>query len=115
MKDILLMMSIFLLRLGAPLAITLVLAYALRRLDAKWQAEAVAQWVQKDAPAEAKLLIGKDPCWAKKGCTEAQRAECPACKLLDLPCWVARLRATGRLLTDCRTCELFALRPIKVA
>jgi hypothetical protein len=35
---------IFVLRLGVPLVITLVVAYSLRRLDAKWQAEASEQW-----------------------------------------------------------------------
>jgi len=36
--------GMFLLRIGVPLTMTLAVAYFLRRLDAKWQAEAWAEW-----------------------------------------------------------------------
>lgn len=36
--------GMFVLRLGVPLAITLAVGYLLRRLDAKWRAEAETQW-----------------------------------------------------------------------
>ena len=35
--------GMFILRLGVPLAITLLVGYGLNRLDAKWQAEAEAR------------------------------------------------------------------------
>ncbi len=40
--DVLALMAIFLLRVGVPLLATLVLAFVLHRLDARWQAQANA-------------------------------------------------------------------------
>lgn len=38
--NVLLLVLMFVLRLGVPLLITLAIAYGLKRLDTKWQAEA---------------------------------------------------------------------------
>jgi uncharacterized membrane protein YraQ (UPF0718 family) len=112
MEEILAVVGMFLLRLGVPLVITLAVGYWLRRLDAKWQTEAQAQWEQEELPAELKALERPEqPCWEIKGCTEAQKARCPACKAWDIPCWVAQLRATGRLPAGCPDCALFSLSP----
>ena len=112
MEEILAVVGIFLLRLGVPLAITLAVGYWLRRLDAKWEAEALGQWEEEEVPAGVKALkTTEQPCWELKGCDEAQRAQCPACQFWDVPCWVARLRATGRLPTECHNCGLFAPSP----
>ena len=59
--------GIFVLRLGVPLAITLVVAYSLRRLDAKWQFEAGEQretiQPQEELIAKTKRLqAGKQTC-----------------------------------------------------
>jgi hypothetical protein len=113
MEEILAITGMFLLRLGVPLAITLAVGYALRRLDARWEAEALTQWEHEEVPAELKALKRPEqPCWEEKGCTEAQRAECPACKGWDIPCWVAHLRATGRLPARCHNCGRFAPSPV---
>lgn len=113
MKEIAIVIGIFVLRLGVPLAITLAMGYLLRRLDAKWEAEAIAQrkaaQFKSDTDAELTALKAKNPCWEVKGCTETQKAKCPACKLLDIPCWVARLRTAGKLPTECYNCGLFYL------
>jgi len=112
MEEILAVVGMFLLRLGVPLVITLAVGYWLRRLDAKWQAEAQVQWEQEELPAELKALARPEqPCWEIKGCDEAKRARCPACKAWDIPCWVAHLRATGRLPAACPDCELFSMSP----
>ena len=112
MEAILIVVGMFVLRLGVPLAITLGIGYSLRRLDAKWEAEAQANRDRAAVPAEVKALkTSEQPCWEVKGCDEAQRAECPACRLLDIPCWVARLRTTGWLPIECQGCELFSLSP----
>lgn len=112
MQEILVVVGMFVLRLGMPLAITLAVAYWLRRLDAKWEAEALATREQEDVPAELKSLqAAEQPCWETKACPEEQRVQCPACEFWDIPCWVARLRATGRLPTECHSCELFSLSP----
>ena len=51
------------------------------------------------------------PCWQLRNCSEASRANCDACKEPGLPCWMARLRADGRLPGPCYGCALFRLRP----
>jgi hypothetical protein len=104
--------GLFLVRLGVPLLLTLAVAHALRRLDAGWQAEAEGELRVAELNAvqlaELKALQGNQRCWEVKGCSEERRAECPGCGPLDIPCWVARLRATGRLPVQCHDCELFA-------
>lgn len=110
MEEILAVVGLFVLRLGVPLAITLVVGYGLRRLDAKWEAEAQAKRDQEEVPAGLKALkTTEKPCWELKGCDEASLARCPAYKFWDIPCWVARLRAAGWLPTECHNCELFSL------
>jgi hypothetical protein len=109
--------GMFVLRLGVPLAITLAVAYFLRRLDAKWQAEAWAEWEaarpQEETAAETKALkVGKQPCWSLKGCDEAARATCAAPKQPNIPCWLARRRSEGRLPAECYNCSIFSLRQI---
>jgi hypothetical protein len=112
MEEILAVVGLFLLRLGVPLAITLAVGYWLRRLDAKWEAEALRQWAEEEPPEALKALDkAEQPCWELKGCNGASRAKCPACKYSDIPCWVARLRASGQMPAECYGCELFSLSP----
>ncbi len=48
----LVILGLFILRLGVPLAIILAVGYGLRRLDAKWQAEAELHWAANRAQPE---------------------------------------------------------------
>jgi hypothetical protein len=43
LPNVLLLVLMFVLRLGVPLLITVAIAYGLKRLDARWQAEAENQ------------------------------------------------------------------------
>jgi hypothetical protein len=108
--------GMFFLRIGVPLIITLAVAYFLRRLDAKWQAEAWADWEASHSPeeviAEAKPLQPSEPCWSLKGCDEASRANCAAPKQPNIPCWLARRRSEGNLPAECYNCAQFSLRKI---
>ena len=110
--------GMFALRLGVPLAITLTVGYLLRRLDAKWQAQAWEQWEasqsQEQVIAEAKRLQAdmEQPCWSLKGCDETARAQFAAPQQLDIPCWLARRRSEGRLPAECYNCAQFSLRKI---
>jgi hypothetical protein len=112
----------FLLRLGVPLAITLAVGYWLRRLDARWQAEALARkaesvLAQQEQAGESEFemfrVIAQPACWAQKGCSESTYDGCPAYQHPDLPCWLARLRAEGRLPQPCYRCELFTAGQIR--
>jgi len=114
--------GMFILRLGVPLAITIGVAYWLGRLDAKWQAEALARkadaaLARQEAGVEPVIemftLIDQPPCWEKKGCPDCVLVDCPAHQHAELPCWLARLRAEGRLPQSCYRCELFTARQIR--
>ncbi len=48
-------LGMFILRLGVPLAVILTVGYLLRRLDAKWQAEAQAQRATSQPQQEVKV------------------------------------------------------------
>jgi hypothetical protein len=121
----LLVLGLFILRIGVPLAITVGIGYVLTRLDAKWQAEAdqqaqeqqAVQRKQSSLPASGfQVPVGKPaglmatagpPCWSLKGCTEAMKAQCAACHQPGTPCWMARTNAEGRLPAKCKGCELY--------
>jgi hypothetical protein len=109
------MVGLFLVRLALPLAVTLGLAWWLRRVDARWQAEARAayiaeQWGRSDAPPlVAQAQAPTAHCWAVRGCSEEQRAACMAYGQPTLPCWLVRLRREGKLPRACLKCELFAV------
>ena len=60
MPNVLLRVLMFVLRLGVPLLITVAIAYGLRRLDAKWQAEAEQEF-QAETTAEAPGLPSVAP------------------------------------------------------
>jgi hypothetical protein len=106
----------FLLRIGVPLAITVGVVYALRRLDAKWQAEAWAELEASQPQAkfmtQVKPLVSEQPCWSVKGCDEAARDKCAAPKQANIPCWLARRRSEGRLPAECYSCTQFSLRKV---
>jgi hypothetical protein len=89
--------ALLLLRVGLPVAITVLAGYLLSRLDAKWQADELAHQNLPSAPR----------CWEIMGCDPAKRAACPACRLRPLPCWMAQQRLEGRIPERCFSCEVF--------
>ena len=113
--------GLFLLRLGVPIAITVAVGYWLHKLDAKWEAEAqqrVADLSKADPLPVSNVTIRPQPqinierlikerCWDIKQCAESIRAQCPACSHPDLPCWVARSDAEGHILKKCLSCQIY--------
>lgn len=109
--------GMFLLRLGIPLAITLAVGYWLRKLDAKWEAEAVARREQagqstfrRTPYARAEIDINKiirERCWDINKCPQMVKVECPAWKQPNLACWEARTNTEGHLPEKCHNCELY--------
>jgi hypothetical protein len=90
-----------LLRLAIPIALTALLIFFLRKLDARWQAEAelpqpVAQTVE---------------CWKIKDCPPEQLENCVAHES-TLPCWQAKRLPNGYLREECLTCEIFTEAPM---
>lgn len=121
---------LFVLRLGVPLLITLALGYFLKRLDARWQAEARQERMVRESAAPSKPVAvpkpvgqrpfqplialqssGAMPCWMVKGCTDAMRAACAATHQPNVPCWQARTIAEGRLPAECKGCDVHMPTP----
>ena len=117
LTQVLVILGLFILRLGVPLAIILIVGYGLRRLDAKWQAEARAQLEASQAEQKAArepqikmLKVIEEPCWIIKGCPQTVYTQCPAYQHPDTPCWMARFRAEGAIPAKCYRCALFSQR-----
>ena len=109
--------GMFILRLGVPLAITLAVGYVLLHLDRKWQAEAWAEWKssqleQEEQAGRVASSVAGQLCWDVKGCSQTAREQCAAFKKPNIPCWLARRRAEGRLPAACYDCELFSLKQV---
>lgn len=89
-------------RLAIPIAITVLLVYFLRRLDARWQSEA-----EQVPPGDL-----NPPCWKIKACPAAERRACPALQS-ELTCWQVFRRPNGYLREQCLTCVVFLRAPMR--
>lgn len=91
------------LRLLLPIGVTAIVVYLLRRLDARWQAEAMEQ----------SQPVVKPECWKVKGCSAERRAGCPAAGS-ELPCWQVFRKPNGYLREECLTCDVLRQAPIPI-
>ena len=91
-----------LLRIGIPVAVTALIFFLLRRLDERWQKEAMAIPVVSNQP----------PCWEIKGCSEEKRKNCPASTQADTPCWQVFRTKNGLLKETCLGCDVFRLASV---
>ena len=125
LEAVLIILGMFLVRLGIPVAVIVVVSYWLRRVDARWAVEASAYQRAKaweGYPLAFPALVQKPaiepPCWERRGCSPVQRTQCAAGQQPCLPCWLARLRQDGKLPAACTGCAIFALPvtpPVTVA
>lgn len=92
-----------LVRLALPIALTLLAAYALRRLDQRWQSQAAAR-----QPGPVSVI----KCWVLNDCPAEQRANCPVYQKQNLPCWQAYRDKAGRLPERCLDCQVFRQAPV---
>ena len=89
-----------LVRLAIPIAVTAVLIYFLRKLDARWQAE-----------AQIPVTVEKPKCWEIKGCSPEDVENCIAGQS-PLPCWQAYRLPNGYLRDECISCDVFRHAPV---
>jgi hypothetical protein len=106
LNTILVVLTGTVLRLAVPLVLTLLVVLVLRRLDARWQAE---------AEQERHLLVKEEmPCWKDAGISmdeiKARLAVGEEC-----PCWQSRRLSNGHLRERCLSCEVFRETPAPVA
>lgn len=104
--DVLLVVLGFVLRLGVPLGLTVLLAWWLRRLDARWQAEGEATRARR-----ARKPALATPCWETRGCPPERRAACPAAARPETPCWQVFRDPGGELRPVCLECNVFRGAP----
>ena len=91
------------LRLGVPLLALVVMVWLVRRLDARWQAEAKQPPLTSVAP--------DTHCWELHDCPPDRRAACLVTQHPDTPCWQQHRDSAGNLSESCLACELFAAVP----
>ena len=92
------------LRLGIPLIVSAVIFFLLRRLDQRWQKEALA----------IPVISNQRPCWELKGCREENRKNCLAAAHPNTPCWQTFRSKNGLLQEKCLGCDVFRLAPVPV-
>ena len=93
------------LRLGLPIGVTALAAWVLRRLDRRWQREA-------EGSSSAPASVMEVRCWEIRGCSESERADCPAHARPETPCWQVFREIKGRLPERCLDCEVFRQAPV---
>ncbi len=117
-------------RIVIPLLVTVLIAWGLRKLDARWQHEAeeqrerVLRSARTAAPALLRLTKGgngrKPPpvspnCWEWRHCPPETRNACPAYLQAGIPCWQVFRGTSGRLPEECLECDVFRVAPVPAA
>jgi hypothetical protein len=89
----------FILRLAVPIVATCILIYFLRKLDARWQADA------KLPPTPTQKI----ECWKINGgsLTQPEKVADPS-----MSCWQVYRQPNGYLQEECISCEVFINAPI---
>ncbi len=93
----------FLLRFGLPIAVTVLICWLFKLLDARWQAEGETY----------RNKIGMENptppvrCWLFNNCSEEQRSKCNAYQNQKIPCWQHFRAKNGELKEECIGCGVF--------
>lgn len=108
------MALLFVLRCVVPLALTLLLSWAMDRVVARWEAEEAATAVTANpepAPPESELVIPLRPnmtqlvkCWVFRECGHT---DCSAFQNSEMLCWQLKIEETGQLPAACRQCAYY--------
>ncbi|HOU40460.1 MAG TPA: hypothetical protein PK829_04235 [Promineifilum sp.] len=119
------MVALFALRFVLPIALMIAIGYTMNKLADRWEADEKTATAAPPIPlpviaplgqaAQATAAALNVPCWVFKNCDEATRARCPAYQQPSLACWVALLRAEGRLPARCAGCERYTGMPALAA
>ena len=111
MQDIIVTLTVifmFVVRIGIPLAGTLVIGYwlekKLRMPESTEQAQ--PERIQVARSGKAGNIIHLH-CWDVKRCEQARRAQCAAHKHPELPCWLALQVEGDKINEECFVCALY--------
>jgi len=93
----------FVLRLGVPILLTVVVAIFLKKLDKRWQEQAEAE--RAEVQALTSNAGKRIPCWELHNCPPGMRKNCRAFAHPETPCWEL-FRTDGQLKPACKNCKV---------
>ena len=104
----LILVLLFVLRLGLPLAVLFALGYLYERWAVRQSAD-IPRLVEDHTTASPRVGYAAQaaPCWELKGCSPEERKNCPAAQRPGLPCWLVKQMSEGGLPEDCLDCGIF--------
>jgi hypothetical protein len=106
----------FLIRIGIPISLTILLSWLLRKLDAQWRDEAIGYKSEAISKAEQDIYFtiwSRNPCWEVKNCSPEDRARCKAYLQAEKPCWEV-FRVNGSYSKSCAQCQYHKESLIKI-
>jgi hypothetical protein len=106
MESVLAVIGLFILRLGVPVVVMVLLAWAVNWYARREEMRAL-EAEQREAAALAVATPAPEKCYEIKGCSEAAKADCAAMRRPELPCWLAKQLSTGRLSPTCQNCAIY--------
>lgn len=98
-------------RIGLPVAVTLLVVRWLLQLDSQWQNQANEESV---AEGVIRILPGNVGCWEINGCSSEKRSHCTAYAHPESPCWQVFRNQSGALQERCLGCKVFKESPVPV-
>ncbi len=96
---------LFALRIGIPIAVTLAFGYWLERKLRPQQEP--AETVEKIQVTRKASNVIRLHCWDIKRCDAGKRAQCAACRHPELPCWLALQVEGNKVREQCFTCAFY--------
>ncbi len=107
MVETIVVIGMFLLRIGVPVAITLALGYWLeKKLRPEEQKSDKIVNIETARRARSSKIIQLH-CWDVRHCESTQRAQCAAYQHPELPCWLALQVAGDKVHEQCFSCALY--------
>jgi hypothetical protein len=97
--DIAVVIGMFVLRVGVPVALTIALG--------KWLEKKLSPQAEKPVVGRSNSKVIQLHCWDMKRCEPTTRAQCAAYKHPDLPCWLAIQAEGGRVRAECFECAFY--------
>jgi hypothetical protein len=104
MTSIYVILAVFLIRIAVPLLVMIGLVFLLRRLDARWQLEALYRQKLESAGKQERT-------WELTNCSIAGMTHQPALQA-NQPCWQAFRKNNGSLHVECLQCKVFRASPV---
>lgn len=104
LRELAAVVALFVLRLGVPLGVTLLVGWLLHRLDLSWQAELAEE--RKQAMQTDRLQPAVR-CWEVWHCPVERLRACPAYTHRETPCWQHFRDSSNRLREACLSCQVF--------